>query len=127
MPRETSIQVRVSFEEKERIEQQAAHLGIPASVFMRAAALREHLDSGAQRESLDTARKAIEKDPSNLNVTLEEKGSVVKDEAPAADPGVLLTDDRAEWLRKREIQLKARMSTRAAQIQARKEWDEAHA
>lgn len=121
MPRNEVIEFKVTAEEKESIRSQAAHLKVPVSVFVRSCALREHLKREERTAALAKAKEGVENDPANLNATLDEKGSVVKQETEDLSEG---TFDEEDWISRRANQLKARMSSRAARRQAEIEWEE---
>lgn len=147
MSRETTIQVRVSHEEKAQIVKNAEDFGVSPSDYLRSQALFARPDTPIPYETqqdkknkvkvrkaveneepyevkiepgtdLVKERELIEDDPSSLNATLDEKGQVVKSTTDSGE------DERQGWIRKREIQLQGRMSTRAAQLQARQDWNE---
>lgn len=124
MPRNEVIEFKVTAEEKERIRSQAKHLRVPVGEFVRSCALREHLGSPVpyetEREKTNKAkvRKAVEnEEPYEVRVepsSLEEADKRIEDDLAAKDA----------FLAKRIPELKSRMSSRNAEAQARREWEE---
>lgn len=71
--------------------------------------------------AMTAERKRIEDDPANLNTTLDEKGSVVKDTREE----VLRVAERDSWISStaRILMMEKGLSKVAATMQASKEWD----
>jgi len=138
MPMETSIQVRVSFEQKARIEERAKAQGMRPATFMRDLALYggmevEDIPYETPQETLDRHQKATEDDPSNLNVTLDDEGALVAKEpekpmayeSPPEEVEAVVPED--DWIRIRAKELVAggkANSVTVARPMARQEWDE---
>lgn len=125
MPRETAIQVRVSFEEKERIEARAKEVGIKPSEFIREVALgfadyKDLEDSGGIPENLQAAaedigalavgKKAPEKPASYQSA---------RTKTAARDA------ERDSWIAStaRILMMEKKLSKVAATMQATKEWE----
>lgn len=102
MPRNEVIEFKVTAEEKESIRSQAKHLGVAVGAFARAAALREHLDVVPKLPAQETPAQEPETD--------DELGEG--------------TYDEEDWVKRRALQLTARMGSRKARIEAQKEWEE---
>lgn len=121
MSRGTTIQVRVSHEEKARIIKNAEDFGLSPSNYLRSQALFTRPETPVRYETEQDrtnkakVRKAVEnEEPYEVKIELE---------APVPSTTDSEEDERQDWIRKREIQLQGRMSSRAAQLQARQDWD----
>lgn len=144
MSRTELIQVKVSPEEKRTIRKLAERHGVYPSQFLRAVGLRSQLGDNELQAIMEEDRlvrmehavgearagKPVEGFPAEspgtidqamLNVTLDEKSSVVKQETEDLGEG---TFDEEDWISRRATQLKARMPARAARRQAEIEWEE---
>lgn len=123
MPRNEVIEFKVTAEEKERIRSQAKHLRVPVGEFVRSCALREHLGSPVpyepeyEKANKAKVRKAVESEESyEVKIepgTLEQADKRIEDDLAAKDA----------FLTERIVKHKLRMSTRAAETLAKKEWD----
>ena len=141
-PRNEVIQIKVTAEEKAKIEKEAKELGVPTSALIRDRAIlrgakekalrnvqvqthvkrsRLRRDADEDPATIDEAREAVENDPANLNVTLDEKGSVVKDTREE----VLRVAERDSWIGStaRILMMEKGLSKVAATMQASKAWD----
>jgi hypothetical protein len=113
MSRETTIQVRVSHEEKARIVENAEDFGVSPSDYLRSQALFARPDAPVRyetehdRENKAKVREAVE----------NEEPYEVKIEPGTSRP------DHETWVKQETIRLKARMSTRRAEAEAEKNWE----
>lgn len=129
--RTDQIRVRLSPKEKELIRTAAKSVKRNLSDYVRIQALfgDSWQDPGSV---LEDAREQIENDPSNLNVTLDEKGALVAKEVgkPMAYQSppkeVEVPIERDAWIASiaRILMMEKGLSKVAATMQASKEWDE---
>lgn len=115
------IGFRVTPDVKKQLEAEAEKEMRPLSHLIRDRVLRPAEDAPVPYESEhDKAnkakiRKAVEnEEPYEVKI---EPGTSVPSTTDSGE------NERQNWIRKRELQLQGRMSTRAAQLQARQDWD----
>ncbi len=137
MSRETTIQVRVSHEEKARIKKNAEDFGLSPSDYLRSQGLYSRPDAPVpyetQQDKANKAkvRKAVENDPSNLNVTLDDQGALVAKEvgkpmayeSPPEEVEVPISRDMWIASTARILMMEKGLSKVAATMQATKEWE----
>lgn len=125
MPRDRLIQVKVSEDEKQVLREKAARMGVQPSQYLRAVGLQFEFgekstpvpyETQHDRENKAKVRQVVE-DEEPYEVKIE---PAVEDEMREK---VRINQERT-WIDRRATQLKARMSTRNAEAQAQKEWDE---
>jgi hypothetical protein len=119
------IGFRVTPDVKAQLEAEAEKEMRPLSHLIRDRVIRPLEVKEERTKALAQARKAVENDPSNLNVTLDKKGSVVEDsyEDGISDLLAEVDDHRATWIKQETARLKARMPTRRAEAEAEKNWE----
>jgi hypothetical protein len=118
MPRNEVIEFKVTAEEKAQIRGWASERHKSVSELIRDSVLL------STPPDLEKEQRTTENDPSNLNATLDEKGSVVKDTREE----VLRAAKRDSWIAStaRILMMETGLSKVAATMQASKEWDKAH-
>ncbi len=118
MPRETSIQVRVSFKEKERIEARAKEAGIKPSEFIREVAL-----GFADYKDLEDSGGI----PEHLQAAAEDMGALAAQEPKQTDANAPAAE-REPWIAStaRVLMMEKKLSKVAATMQATKEWEAAN-
>jgi len=122
------IGVRVPTELKERLEAEAREKGTTLSETLRASL--EH-EWAKEPQSLKEAREAVESNPANLNVTLDDEGALVAKEVgePMAYESppeeVEVPIGRDTWIAStaRILMMEKGLSKVAATMQATKEWE----
>ncbi len=121
MSRETTIQIRVSHEEKARIEARAKEAGIKPSEFVREVAL-----GYADYKDLEDSGEIPEK----LQAAAEDLGALANKRAKeAVETGAeesARQNERKAWIDStaRVLMMEKGLSKVAATMQATKEWDE---
>jgi hypothetical protein len=105
MSRETTIQIRLSFEEKEAIQKRAKERGESPSAYMRMMSVA-FVETKKEREEALARAAGYEGLPTV--------------DLPPETP----EQDREAWVAQKVAKHKLRMSTRAAEALGKREWDE---
>lgn len=124
MSRNVLIQVKVSPEEKRTIQKLAERHAVYPSQLLRAIGLRSQLGDDQLQAILEEDRAVR-----MSHAAGGARAGKAADEFPVESPGdeiQLLDINRANWISKRMMELRGRMSSRNAEAQAKKEWDDAH-
>jgi hypothetical protein len=135
--RETTMQIRLSFEEKATLKEKSEGWGEPKlSAWVRARLLEAPAippedAPGTIDQAMAAERKRIENDPSNLNVTLDDQGALVAKEVgkPMAYESppeeVEVPIDREAWIESmtRIHMMEKSLSKHAARAKAVEEYE----